>query len=553
MRHMPALLRRRPVLRSAACLLLIMLLVPAAGCGAPGDRDTSPPDGPGDDGKAGTGSDGDSAASPPTVDGLTLSGPTVTLEGADDRYAVEGRVDLTLDVGVHGADRVVVTAVDKAEPETPLFCGEARPDPGEDRAVLVWSLPGHSFAATIQVRAENDAGFVTEDTATLIHRPAKGDRDDYRPVYTFDHQAVPFGDWRELPDLPRYFRVHGWLDESRIWGETGGNPVIYEVATSNWHSLNVRTWGLWLEPGGQRFLYTDEQGVWTVGIDGTEPQLVLPVRPDQDPLSSVMYLPGYPDRLFCSPDGTQIVVTIPTEGGAVSFSYGLQDGMRRQLDLGGTPVAWIDGNRLLVEQRVYETADGRRVPGIESSARTDLAVATLADSGDGRTIAGVETITSGRDGQYHEFLGWLDEAHGRFLFRQLERELRPGEGDTVLVGDITRTIIGTRRPVGGEDPLDSWEVPAGVYPTGGFQDGTVWVRRSAGHLELEAGGQINRLLDLGVIRDGGFRPLYRLEYLESVWGPSFGPSGTGVITLWAGGPGDNQPGYHTYLLTPPAD
>lgn len=446
-------------------------------------------------------------------------------DGEELRFAIESDADL-----------VELTITDQGEPEVLLFSGSSSED-GSRRLPMLWTMPQHSFVAVARIVASNQAGVTSQEIVLTRHQPAES----MSPINRFGQVAPPFSEVRELTGLPQHFRVRGWLDDRHIWGDTGGNPIVHEAGTGQWRALGLQAWGMWLSTDRTQLAYTHEFGLSVINMDGTGDRRLLSVRAGEQAGDDV--LANHPGEVLWSPDGRDLILTVTAEMASDAYRYTLASGRLRPLTVPGRVVSWIDSGRILIEQRSFTTADGKTFH--ESGARSDLVWCDIEDAGSLVTAP----LATAADGQFYEFVKWMDEDRTELVFMRHDHEIEDGpEGGYMM--RPAQSVYGTIDVRTGLS--QEWPLPPGVRLIPGQPTAGMWATKTAGEL-WPAEHIVNRLVDLGVVADGSFRPFYRLEHMDLMWGPHHTPLSDTVLTLDVHDPVRRQISSRTYLLVQQRD
>lgn len=193
----------------------------------------------------------------------------------------------------------------------------------------------------------------------------------------------PVWDVERLSNVPDRFRPGGWSAEDALWGLVRGRLTKLDVRTGAATTLPHEAWSL---HGGAGVIgWRNASGAWMLR-DGGKATLVASSAGSDGP-----------GAMLWSPDGSQLLISWPSEWDAV-YDLVARDGSKRRLrtslpDYFGTEAAlWLDSTRVLFHV-VAKGPLGGQPEYRESGWRGDLAVLDIRTGNYRRVTSVQDTIT----------------------------------------------------------------------------------------------------------------------------------------------------------------
>lgn len=185
---------------------------------------------------------------------------------------------------------------------------------------------------------------------------------------------------REVPGLPKYTRVVGWVDDSTVLALAGSNPIAFDVRTGAYRALGKNAWWALLSPDRSLLAYRDEGGVHVVKASQKEwgqEVVTLPTGGERQPRSVV--------GVWWSPDGSRLLAADEAEEvGQAYWVFDLKGRAYQALNTdqagyyGAAAAGWLDTDRIAFTQAASRSRSGA-TEYREAGYRADLAVFNLAD------------------------------------------------------------------------------------------------------------------------------------------------------------------------------
>lgn len=272
-----------------------------------------------------------------------------------------------------GADGFTVIGVDREE---------------SDGWAVRWNLPEAGTAYEVSVRAMRKDGLMTEGALTVLWPSADEGFKLMSDRYTS----------KEIGGLPKYFLPTGWIDEDRLMGLTGTNPIRYNVGDGSWRPLGFTAWHAMLSPNGTQVAFLNDSGIGVAKSDGTETRL-LP-KPEVAGEGD-----GGLGGFVWSPNGKRLLVWIQHEWDAEYSILDLDSGevtpLKTRLDgyFLTAPGAWPKPDRILFTTRANRTKDGKQE--YTHGYRQDIALLDLK-------TGEFHPVTDAADGEFYSISGYAD-------------------------------------------------------------------------------------------------------------------------------------------------
>ncbi|MCL6451709.1 MAG: hypothetical protein K6T75_10490 [Acetobacteraceae bacterium] len=421
--------------------------------------------------------------------------------------------------------------------QQPVPAGEAARIPGGtgpqggELWSFTWDVPDGDLLMHLTITARSPAGECSE-VIGLYHEAAAGPGAEAppggrEPFYLLSASAGRFSA-RALAGLPKYFVARSWLDDRRLLGATGTNPIVVDVDSGAWRALNVNAWWFVPDPAGERIAYANEGGLYvTSTAQSGDPGALLAAAGSGGPPGGVLW----------SPDGAHLLYWYTGEWDLDLYVIDASGGEPRPVEptpegyFLTEPAAWTGPGTIVFNSRASRSRAGEQEYR-SAGYRGDIVVCDLE-------TGGLRFLSQNPDGTYWNAVLALPD--GRLVF-SIEEPGRPLAGLGILAPDGTVEML---------------ECDAGTEAVSFAPDGRRWLERcrvepapqpGTGGASGEPPSAAVRFL---LCEGGAPQPWAAASYTDVLAGPLWSPSSQRLaVSLACSRASDSgwQLTYHTWVI-----
>lgn len=216
-----------------------------------------------------------------------------------------------------------------------------------------------------------------------------------------------------LMGLPDYFTLQGWIDKDRLFGLAGEKPVIYNLKTGTYRSLDIRAINALLSPNSKLLAYQNENDISIVSIDGSINKEITTLK---DIIKTSALVSVNPMLCSWSPDGKKLLFSLQYEWDADYYVFNIENKKTKKVnthlkDYFLTSFAgWFDNEKIIFNTRANRMLNGKQE--YNFGYRSDIAVANLTNND-------FYLLTSAEDGVFYEAISILPS---KIYFRRYLKE-----------------------------------------------------------------------------------------------------------------------------------